>query len=53
MNIGDLVWNNYHNVLRFGTIQSKRVDQSGWAYYKKSTGTLMKLMKKLWTFDKD
>ena len=34
MNIGDLVYNTYHNVLRFGTVQSKRIDQSGWAYYK-------------------
>ena len=34
MNIGDLVYNNYHGVLRFGTVQSKRIDQSGWAYYK-------------------
>tara|TARA_Y100001937_G_scaffold118040_1_gene171968 strand:+ start:394 stop:651 length:258 start_codon:yes stop_codon:yes gene_type:complete len=34
MNIGDLVWNNYHGVLRFGTIQSKRIDETGWAYYK-------------------
>ena len=34
MNIGQLVWNNYHGVLRFGTIKSKRIDESGWAYYK-------------------
>ena len=34
MNIGDLVYNNYHGVLRFGTIQSKRIDETGWAYYK-------------------
>ena len=34
MKVGDLVYNNYHGVLRFGTVQSKRVDQSGWAYYK-------------------
>ena len=34
MSIGDLVYNNYHGVLRFGTIQSKRIDESGWAYYK-------------------
>ena len=34
MKIGDLVWNNYHGVLRFGTIKSKRIDVSGWAYYK-------------------
>ena len=34
MNIGDLVYNTYHNVLRFGTIQSTRIDQSGWAFYK-------------------
>lgn len=36
MNIGQLVWNNYHGVLRFGTIKSKRLDESGWAYYKVS-----------------
>ena len=34
MNIGQLVWNNYHGVLRFGTINSKRVDETGWAFYK-------------------
>ena len=34
MNIGQLVWNNYHGVLRFGTISSKRVDEAGWAFYK-------------------
>ena len=34
MKVGDLVYNNYHSVLRFGTIQSRRIDQSGWAYYK-------------------
>ena len=34
MNIGQLVWNSYHGILRFGTIKSKRVDQDGWAYYK-------------------
>ena len=34
MKVGDLVWNNYHGVLRFGTIKSKRIDESGWAYYK-------------------
>ena len=34
MSIGQLVWNSYHGILRFGTIKSKRVDQDGWAYYK-------------------
>ena len=34
MKVGDLVWNNYHGVLRFGTVKSKRIDESGWAYYK-------------------
>ena len=34
MKVGDLVWNSYHGILRFGTIKSKRVDQDGWAYYK-------------------
>tara|TARA_R100000388_G_C7179490_1_gene127926 strand:- start:23 stop:349 length:327 start_codon:yes stop_codon:yes gene_type:complete len=34
MEIGKLVWNNYHGILRFGTIKSKRIDQSGWAFYK-------------------
>ena len=34
MNIGDLVYNNYHSVLRFGTISSKRIDETGWAFYK-------------------
>ncbi len=34
MSIGSLVYNNYHGILRFGTIQSKRIDENGWAYYK-------------------
>ena len=34
MNIGDLVYNNYHGILRFGTIQQKRIDEDGWAYFK-------------------
>ena len=34
MKVGELVWNSYHGILRFGTVQSKRIDQSGWAFYK-------------------
>ena len=34
MKIGALVWNNYHGMLRFGTIKTKRIDNSGWAFYK-------------------
>ncbi len=34
MKIGALVWNNYHGILRFGTIKTKRIDDSGWAFYK-------------------
>ena len=34
MKVGDLVYNNYHGVLRFGTVQSMRIDQDGWAYLK-------------------
>ena len=34
MKIGALVWNNYHGMLRFGTIKAKRIDDSGWAFYK-------------------
>ena len=34
MKIGALVWNNYHGMLRFGTIKTKRIDDSGWAFYK-------------------
>ena len=34
MYIGALVWNNYHGILRFGTVQSKRIDETGWAFYK-------------------
>ena len=34
MKVGDLVFNSYHNILRFGTIQRKRIDQDGWAYFK-------------------
>jgi len=34
MKIGDLVFNSYHSILRFGTIQRKRIDQNGWTYFK-------------------
>ena len=34
MKVGDLVWNNYHGIIRFGTIQQKRTDESGWAFFK-------------------
>ena len=34
MKVGDLVWNRYHNILRFGTIRQVRIDESGWAFYK-------------------
>ena len=34
MKVGDLVYNTYHNILRFGTIQTIRLDKSGWSYYK-------------------
>ena len=33
MTIGDLVWNEYHRVLRFGTITKKVIESDGWAYY--------------------
>jgi len=34
MKVGDLVWNKYGDILRFGTIQKKRIHQDGWAYFK-------------------
>ena len=34
MKIGDLVWNNYHGIIRFGTIQQNRTDESGLAFFK-------------------
>jgi hypothetical protein len=35
MKIGNLVLNNYHDLLRFGKITSKRIDkEDGWAYFK-------------------
>ena len=34
MKVGDLVFNSYHGILRFGTIQRERIDQNGWAYFK-------------------
>ena len=34
MNIGDLVWNKYSGIIRFGTIQQKRIDEDGWAFFK-------------------
>jgi len=33
MDIGSLVWNEYHGLLRFGTIASKTIKEDGWAYY--------------------
>jgi len=33
MNIGDFVWNVYHGVLRFGTIDGKTMEPGGWAYF--------------------
>ena len=32
MKIGDTVWNQYHGILRFGTVQSKTM-KNGWAYF--------------------
>ena len=34
MKIGDLVFNKYHGIIRFGTIKTKRIDENGWAYFK-------------------
>ena len=33
MKIGDLVWNNYQGLMRFGTIVSKRLKEDKWAHY--------------------
>lgn len=33
MQIGDLVWNEYHKILRFGTVTNKTIKENGWAYY--------------------
>jgi hypothetical protein len=33
MNIGDLVWNSYHGIMRFGTVISKRIKTNKWAYF--------------------
>ena len=33
MKIGDLVWNIYHGLMRFGTVTSKRLKENKWAYY--------------------
>ena len=30
---GSMVWCGYGGVLRFGTVQSRRLDDNGWAYY--------------------
>jgi len=32
MKTGDTVWNQYHGILRLGTIQSKTM-KNGWAYF--------------------
>ena len=34
MKVGDLVWNKYSDILRFGTIQQKRINEDGWAFFK-------------------
>ena len=34
MEVGNLVYNEYHGILRFGTIKSKIVKDDGWAYFK-------------------
>tara|TARA_Y100000310_G_scaffold340840_1_gene437984 strand:- start:695 stop:973 length:279 start_codon:yes stop_codon:yes gene_type:complete len=33
MKIGDLVWNHYHGMLRFGTITGKEIKEDKWAYF--------------------
>ena len=33
MKIGDLVWNNYQGLMRFGTVVSKRLKEDKWARY--------------------
>lgn len=33
MKVGDLVWNHYHGLLRFGTVVGKNVKKDGWAYF--------------------
>tara|TARA_Y100000310_G_scaffold340941_1_gene438437 strand:+ start:1209 stop:1484 length:276 start_codon:yes stop_codon:yes gene_type:complete len=33
MKIGDLVWNHYHGLLRFGTITEKKIKEDKWAYF--------------------
>jgi len=31
MKVGDLVWNNYHGLTRFGTVVSKKLREDKWA----------------------
>jgi len=33
MEIGDLVWNHYHGLLRFGTITGRKIKEDEWAYF--------------------
>ena len=33
MKIGDFVFNNHHEILRFGTIIGKTVEPNGWAFF--------------------
>jgi len=33
MKVGDLVWNDYQGLVRFGTVASKEVKEDKWAYY--------------------
>ena len=32
MKVGDLVWNNYHGLTRFGTVVSKKIREDKWAH---------------------
>jgi len=33
MKIGDLVWNRYNGLLRFGTVINKQKKEGGWMYF--------------------
>jgi hypothetical protein len=33
MKIGDLIWNHYNGLLRFGTVVDKKIKKDKWAYF--------------------
>ncbi|HAG27902.1 MAG TPA: hypothetical protein DCL39_00455 [Alteromonas macleodii] len=34
IDVGTFVMNNHHGLLRMGVVEDKRIDESGWVYFK-------------------